>query len=45
MNGKDFNGLIDKMGTLLANRSEGAIEFGENEFVNKLTCDCNHVGL
>ncbi len=30
MNGKDFNGLIDKMGTLVANQSEGATEFGEN---------------
>ncbi len=45
MNGKDLNGFIDKMGTLVANQNEGAIEFGHNEFINELSCDYNHVGF
>jgi hypothetical protein len=43
MNGKDFNDLIDKMGTLVVNQHEGATELGQNEFVNELSCDYNHV--
>jgi hypothetical protein len=45
MNGKDLNGLIDKMGTLVTNQSEGAIEPGQNEFINELNYDYNHVGF
>ncbi len=44
MSGKDIDGLIDKMGTLVANQNEGAIEPGQNEFINGLSCDYNHVG-
>jgi hypothetical protein len=44
MNGKDFDGLIDKMGTLVANQSERAIEPGQNELINELSCDYNYVG-
>ncbi len=45
MNGEDLNGLLDKMGTLVANQSERATKLGQNEFVNQLNCDCNCVGL
>jgi hypothetical protein len=38
VSGKDFDGLIDKMGTLVAKQSEGPIEPGPNEFENELNC-------
>jgi hypothetical protein len=44
MNGKDFDGLIDKMGTLVANQNERAIELGQNEFINELSYDYSYVG-
>jgi hypothetical protein len=44
MNGKDFDGLIDKMGTLVINQSEGVIEFGQNELITELSCDYSYVG-
>ncbi len=44
MSGKDFDGLINKMGTLVINQSEGTIEPSQNEFANELSYDCNHVG-
>jgi hypothetical protein len=33
-----------KMGTLVTNQNEEAIEFSQNEFINELSCDCSHVG-
>jgi hypothetical protein len=44
MSGKDLDGLIDKMGTLVINQSEGATKPSENEFINELSYDCNYVG-
>ncbi len=44
VSGKDFDGFINKMGTLVINQSEGTIEPSQNEFVNELNYDCNHVG-
>jgi hypothetical protein len=43
MNGKDLNGIIDKMDTLVANQSENLTELGQNEFINGLSYDYNHV--
>jgi hypothetical protein len=40
MNGKNFDGFIDKMGTLVANQSERATELSQNE----LSCDYSYVG-
>jgi hypothetical protein len=37
MNGKDLNGIVDNMGTLVVDQSE-------NEFINELSYDCSHVG-
>jgi hypothetical protein len=45
MNGKDFDGLIDQMGTLVVNQSERAAKIGQNEFINELNYDYNHVSL
>ncbi len=45
MSGKDLDGLIDKMGTLVANQSERATEFGCNEFINELNYDYIRVGF
>jgi hypothetical protein len=45
MNGKDFNGLIDQMGTLVINQNERATKPSQNEFINELSCDCNRVSL
>jgi hypothetical protein len=44
VSGKDFDGFINKMGTLVINQSEGTTEPSQNEFVNELNYDCNHVG-
>jgi len=40
---KDFDGFIDKMGTLVANQSERATELGQNEFINELNYHYNYV--
>jgi hypothetical protein len=45
MSRKDFDGLIDNMGTLVANQCERATELGYNEFINELNYDYNHVGF
>jgi hypothetical protein len=45
VNGKDLDGFIDKMDTLVTNQSEGAIELGQNEFVNELSCDYSYIGF
>jgi hypothetical protein len=44
MNGKDLDDLIDKMGTLVINQNERVTKPGQNEFINELNCDYNHVG-
>jgi len=44
MNGKNLNGIIDKVGTLVVNQNERAIECGQNEFINELNCEYSHVG-
>ncbi len=44
MNGKDLDGFIDKMDTLVANQSERATKPNQNEFINELSCDCNCIG-
>jgi hypothetical protein len=43
MNGKDLNGIVDNMGTLVIDQSEWT-EPSENEFINELSYDCSHVG-
>jgi hypothetical protein len=43
MNGKHRDGIVDKMGTLVSNQSERVIKLGQNEFINGLNYDCNHV--
>jgi hypothetical protein len=43
MNGKDFDGIVDKMGTLVANQNERVIKPSQNEFINGLSYDYNHV--
>ncbi len=45
MSGKDFDGFINKMGTLVANQSERATKFGQNGFINELNCDHSRDGL
>jgi len=42
MNGKDLDGIIDKMGTLVTNRNERVIKPNQNEFINGLSYDSNH---
>jgi hypothetical protein len=44
MNGMDFDGFIDKMGTLVVNQSERAPKPGQNDFINELSYDYNYVG-
>jgi hypothetical protein len=44
MNGKDFDGLIDKIGTLVISQSERATKPNQNDFINELTYDYNHIG-
>jgi hypothetical protein len=41
MNGKDLNGIVNKMDTLVVDKVEWTIEPNENEFINELI----HVGL
>jgi hypothetical protein len=43
MNGKDLDGIIDKIGTLVVNQSEKVTELGQNGFINGLNYDYNHV--
>jgi hypothetical protein len=43
MSGKDLNDLIDKMGTLVVNQSERATKSNQNDFINELTYDYNHI--
>jgi hypothetical protein len=45
MSGKNFDGLIDKMGTLVANRNERTTKLGQSEFINELSCDYSCVNL
>jgi hypothetical protein len=45
MNGKDINGIIDKMGTLVANQNEKATKPSHNEFINELSNDYICVSL
>jgi len=44
MSGKDLDGFIDKMGTLVTNQSERATEPDQNDFINELNYDYNHIG-
>jgi hypothetical protein len=44
MSGKDLNGIIDKMGTLVINQIERATKPSQNEFINELNYDYSHVG-
>jgi hypothetical protein len=44
MSGKDLDGLIDKMGTLVTNQSERATKPDQNDFINELNYDYNHIG-
>jgi hypothetical protein len=44
MSGKDLHGLIDNMGTLVANQNDTATEPNQNEFINELNYDYNHIG-
>ncbi len=44
MSGKDIDGFIDNIGTLVANQREKATKLGQNEFINELSYDYNHVG-
>jgi hypothetical protein len=44
MNGKDLDGIFDKMGNLAVDQSEGAIKPSYNEFINELNYDYGHVG-
>jgi hypothetical protein len=39
MSGKEFDGLINKMGTLVANQSERATKPNQNDFINELIYD------
>jgi hypothetical protein len=41
MSGKNLNGLINEMGTLVVNQNEGATKPGQNEFIN----DLSYVGI
>jgi hypothetical protein len=41
MSCKDFDGLIDKMGTLVANQSERTTKPNQNDFINELSYDYN----
>ncbi len=43
MSGKDLDGFIDKIGTLVTNQSEKATKHGQNEFINELSYDYSHV--
>jgi hypothetical protein len=43
MSDKDLDGIVEKMGTLVANQSERVIELSQNEFINELSCDYNCV--
>jgi len=43
MNGKEFDGLIEKMGTLVTNQSERATKPNQNDFINELTYYYNHI--
>ncbi len=45
MNGKDPNGIINKMGTLVINQSERATKLSQNEFIHELNCDFSLVGF
>ncbi len=45
MGGKDFDGFIDKMGTLVVNQSERATKPSQDEFINEMNYDYNCVGL
>jgi hypothetical protein len=44
MNGKDLHGLIDNMGTLVANQNDKATEPNQNDFINELKYNYNHIG-
>ncbi len=44
MSGKEFDGVIDKMGTLVVNQNERATKPNQNNFINELTYDYNHIG-
>jgi len=39
MIGKDLDGIIDKMGILVANQNERATTPSQNEFINELNYD------
>jgi hypothetical protein len=43
MNGKELNGLTDKMSTLVANKNERATKPNQNDFINELTYNYNHI--
>ncbi len=43
MSGKDLNDLIDKMGTLVVNQSERATKSNQNDVINELTYNYNHI--
>jgi hypothetical protein len=44
MSGKDLHGLIDNMGTLVVNQNDTATEHNQNDFINELNYDYNHIG-
>ncbi len=44
MSGKDLDGLIDKIGTLVTPQNEKATKLGQNEFINELNYDYICVG-
>ncbi len=45
VSGKDLNGFIDKICTLVTNQTKGATEPNQNEFINELSCDCFCIGF
>ncbi len=44
MSSKDLDGNIDEVCALVIDQSNWAIKPGENEFINELNYDYNHVG-
>jgi hypothetical protein len=44
MSDEDFDGVIEKIGTLVIDQSEHATKLNQNEFINELSCDCSCVG-
>jgi hypothetical protein len=43
MNGNNLDGIVDKMGTLAVIQNEKVTKLVQNEFINGLNYDDNHV--